>query len=328
MTQIRWAGFVGVGALLLVAGLAAGLFRPQATPGARDGVQPGGARPQPGLAPAAVRSDEKVLRDQVAAFEAAFNKGDLDGLMASWSDDAEFIAEDGQVTRGKDGIRALLGKGLQAYKGHKQSIRVGSIRFIRPDVACEDGTVTLTSPEGVPETGRYDVLWVKQEGKWRMARLRDLPGVASAEPTAVGRLKQLSWLVGEWVDRESKGKVRLSCRWAAERTFLIQEFTVKQAGGKDLVLTQYVGYDPASEQLRSWLFDSSGGFSGAWWTREGNTWSAASEGVLPDGQAATAVTRVQYMDDNQFLYTSKDRQVEEQPLPDLSITFVRQTKDR
>lgn len=135
-------------------------------------------------------------------------------------------------------------------------------------------------------------------------------------------------MAGEWVDQESKGRVRMTCRWGPERTFLIQEFTVKQAGGKDLVVTQYVGYDAAEEQLRSWMFDSSGGFSGGWWTREGNTWTAVSDGVLPDGETATAVMRVQYLDENRFLYTSKDRQVDEQPLPDLSITFVRRTKDR
>lgn len=333
MTRGRWAAMIG-GMTLLAGGLAAGgLAYTQGraiAQQARDAEARAAAeRPRPvaGLVVPG-RADEAVLREAVARLAAAWNKGDVDALLAAWTDDAEFITEAGRAHRGKEALRALLKKGLESYKGHKQSIKITSIRFIRPDVAVEEGVVTLTSPEGVPDAGKYEAMWLKQGGKWLIVRMRDLPGDEENATPAYSRLKPLSWLIGEWADKEGTGKVRLTCRWAPDQTFIVQEYTIKQADGKDLKVTQWVGYDPASDQLRSWMFDSTGGFSGGLWTREGNAWAAQSEGVLADGQTATAVMRVQYQDEDSFLYTARDRQVEGQPLPDLSIAFVRKPKAR
>lgn len=329
MTCMRWAAMIGMGTLLSVGLAAVGLLYPNRQAGAQPTPEAGAERPKP-VAGFVVpgRADEKVLRDSVARLEAAFNKGDLDALLSYWTDDAEFISEAGQTHRGKDALRALLKKGLETYKGHKQTIKISSIRFIRPDVAIEEGVVTMTAPDGTPDAGRYEALWLKQASKWLIARMRDLPGDQEEQAPAHAHLKPLSWLIGEWVDKEATGKVRLSCRWAPEQTFIVQEYIIQQGDGKELKVTQWVGYDAANDQLRSWMFDSTGGSSGGLWTREGNAWTSPTEGVLADGQVATAVMRVQYQQQDAFLFTSKDRQVEGQPLPDLSIAFVRKPKAR
>ena len=44
-----------------------------------------------------------------------------------------------------------------------------------------------------------------------------------------------------------------------------------------------VFWDPALKKLRSWTFDSEGGFFNGLWTKDGNQWLLTSAGVKADG---------------------------------------------
>ncbi len=273
------------------------------------------------------RAEENAIQAQVAAFSKAFNAGDLNGLMEVWSENGEFIQDSGKIYRGKPAIRVLLQRALEGYKGYQQTIKIDNIRFIRPDVALEEGTVTLRSPENVSEVGRYSSVWVKMDGKWLLERVRDLPDPVEPEkPASFDRLKGLNWMLGEWTDKEGKGTVRLTCKWSEGQAFFLQDFVIKQSDGKDFYVSQRVGWDPAAQQVRSWQFDSAGGFSIGWWTREGNSWIIQTEGVYPDGQQFTSTDTLKFIDDNNAVWTSKDRQVDEQPLPDVQLAFIRKQK--
>ncbi len=288
-------------------------------------------KPKPAgkVTPTARRAEEKELHKTAGAYSQAYNKGDLDTLAGFWTEDAEFIRESGKTYKGREAIRSLLKASLAENKGNKQSMRAASLHFVKPDVVAAEGLVTLTTPDGEVDTGRYAALWVKQGGKWLINSLRDLPDTTDEDrPTATIRLKQLAWLVGEWQERDAKGRVTMSVRWGPNQTFLIQRFTVKQADGKEIQTTQHIGWDPREEKIRSWLFASSGGFAGGYWTRKGNAWEEQSEGVLAEGQVATAVNTWKFVDDNTAEWTSKEREADEAPLQDLHVVFVRKDKGR
>jgi uncharacterized protein (TIGR02246 family) len=277
--------------------------------------------------PAARRAEEMELRKTAEAFSQAYNKGDLDTLVSFWTEDAEFIRESGKTYHGREAIRSLLKASLAENKGNKQSIKATAIRFIKPDVVSVEGVVTVTTPEGEVDTGRYAAIWVKRDGKWLISSMRDLPDTTDEDrAAATSRLKQLAWMVGEWQDRDAKAQVTMSVRWGPNQTYLIQRFTIKQADGKEIQTTQRIGWDPREERIRSWLFDSSGGFSGAFWTRSGNSWEEQSEGVTAEGQVLTAVNTWKFVDDNTAEWSSRERQMDEAPLPDLRVTFVRKNK--
>ncbi len=276
------------------------------------------------LTPEKAAAEQKAIRARIDAFSAAYNKGDLDGVMAPWTDDAEFINEAGKSFRGKERIRVLLKKALANTKGAKQTITVRSLRFVKPDVAIEIGDASLDRKDGGNDIGKYEAVWLKLDGEWYMNRVRDLPDASEDEqPPAVTKLKALEWLVGEWVDKDGKGDVTLTCTWAPGQTFLLQEFTVKREGGKVLTVRQRIGYDAAEDKVRSWLFDSAGGFADCVWAREGNAWVTDSNGTFPDGRRSTSTNRWKYIDEGSFSWTSKDREVDEQPLPDIEVTFIR-----
>ena len=52
--------------------------------------------------------------------------------------------------------------------------------------------------------------------------------------------------------------------------------------------TQRIGWDPRSEQIKSWEFDSEGGHGESLWARLGNQWVVKATSVLQDGRTATA----------------------------------------
>ncbi|MFO0879944.1 MAG: SgcJ/EcaC family oxidoreductase [Gemmataceae bacterium] len=314
--------------------LALGLVVPQWFRAGAVGQEP--TRPRvgrtdpPSRVTGTARQDELTIRKNLADISVAFNKGDVEAILALWTEDGEYIHESGTIYRGKPALRVFFKKALEGFKGYKQSIKPESVRLISADVALEESTVTTTSPENVTQSGQYTSVWVKQGGKWLLSRVRDLPEASDDEtkPASFEKLKGLNWMIGEWTDKEGKDAVKMTCKWTPAQAFFQQEYVIKQADGKDFNVLQLVGWDPYNQQVRSWMFDSAGGFAIGWWTREGNTWSIRAEGVYPDGRLFTSTDTLRFVDDNNAQWTSKNREVDDQPLADVELNFTRKTRDR
>src|SRR5262249_54497009 len=78
-------------------------------------------------------SEAEAIRTAVQGYVAAFNKGDLEGLMAYWSADPEFISDSGETTRGRTALTALFKATFTEQKGATMKITVKSVRFLKPD---------------------------------------------------------------------------------------------------------------------------------------------------------------------------------------------------
>jgi uncharacterized protein (TIGR02246 family) len=282
--------------------------------------------PAAGRAAPAAASDQEAIRTALRGYVAAFNKGDLDGLMAYWSADPEFISESGETTRGREALTALFKATFTEHKGATMKITVKSVRLLKPDVALQDGLVTVTAADGTPDKGAYTSVWTRTDGKWLLARVQDIPGdsAATAAPTAE-RLKQLDWLVGDWASEGKHTPVTFSCKWAKGQSFLTVEETIHLQDQEPMTLTEFVGWDPVQQQIRSWVFDSRGGFGEGLWTRTGNRWTAESAGVLADGRRASSNNTWKYVDHNTCEWDSVDRELDGRPAPEVHVKYVRQT---
>jgi uncharacterized protein (TIGR02246 family) len=244
--------------------------------------------------------------------------------MACLAPDADFIDEAGKTTRGHDALAARFKTVLQESKGSKVRGKVYSVKFLRPDVAVVDGSLEFTSADGTRDTNRYAVVWVKSGGTWLISSARDLPAEVEDVPSlAYPQLRSLEWLIGDWVDEGGKGAVQVKCRWATNKSFLVMEYEVKGEGADPMLVTQRIGWDPVNNRVRSWVFDSTGGFGEGYWQRDGNKWVVGATGVLADGGTGAATNVYQFKDENAFLYRSVDREVDGQPVADLDMKFVR-----
>jgi uncharacterized protein (TIGR02246 family) len=268
--------------------------------------------------------DEQAIRKAAAAYVEAMNKGDLNAVMAFWTSDADYIDESGKATRGKEALTALFKNGLAEIKGKKVTGKAHSLKFLRPEVAMEDGSLEFTAADGSKESNRYAVVWVKSGDHWLISSARDLPAETSDLPSlAYLQLKGLEWLVGEWQDASDKIDVHAVCRWDHSKSFLLMEYEVKRPGVEPIRVTQRVGWDGHNGLVRSWVFDSQGGFGEGYWQRQGNRWVVTKAGILPDGGTGSATNIYEFVDPNTFIWRAHDREVEGQPLADTEIKFIR-----
>lgn len=267
--------------------------------------------------------EEAAIRKAAGAYAAAFAKGDAAAALAMWTSDAEFIDDDGKVHRGHDSLSPLFKKTLPSFKGYKITMKLTSVRFVKPDVALVDGEQTFTAPRGEPDHNRFTSVWIKTDGQWRIRSARDLTPDPAGESVAGRRLRELDWLIGDWISDDKDGSVNLKVKWALDKAFMVFEYEVKRKQGASSKVVQWVGWDPLREQIKSWVFDDQSGYADAYWSRNGNTWTSDSIGVLPDGATGSSINMLKYVNDDSFVWQSVRREVDGQPLPDVEAKFTR-----
>jgi uncharacterized protein (TIGR02246 family) len=271
---------------------------------------------------------DKEIQAVTDSYTAAFNKGDLDGFLAHFAADADYVDQEGKQHRGKAELAELFKRTLADEKGRQLKTTISSIRFLRPDVAIADGTAELAAADGSTDSGGFTAVWTKTAGKWLLSCVRDLPEPSATAETSVAPLQQLAWLVGDWSDNDPNFSVQVRGRWALANSFLVLEYTVKGKDNEDLTVVQYFGWDPVAGVIHAWFFDSRGGYGGGDWVREGNTWTSNWSGVLADGRIASSISSLKYLDDNSFLFRSVDREIGGLPTDDVVARFVRKAQDK
>jgi hypothetical protein len=136
-------------------------------------------------------------------------------------------------------------------------------------------------------------------------------------------LSQLDWLVGDWVSGGEGYKARNSARWSENRKFIVSQFNVERPGGKPLCGTQRIGWDPAAERIRSWVFDSDGGISEGIWQQEGDAWVVKNTGVLPDGRRSSAANFWVRSNNDNYAIKSSHVKVDDEAVADFEVEFRR-----
>lgn len=275
--------------------------------------------------------DEAALRALVAEFARAFNAGDAKAVAALFTDKARVITVSGRSIEGRKAIEKLFAASFQETPGQTIEVKTESVRFLDADVAIEEGTATVASPQtggeiqGEKESTRYTAAYVKRDGKWFQDSIRDYPLPESTdELTAHDHLKELEWLVGDWIDESDEAEVYTTCRWAENHSYLLRSFQVKVRGQARMSGTQHIGWDPRQKQIRSWVFDSDGGFSEGFVSRDGERWVMKSSGVLKDGRTGSATNVLTRVNRDTMKWTSVDRTLGAEVLPDAEeITLVR-----
>ncbi len=253
-------------------------------------------------APAA---DEQAIRAIVEAFTKAFDKHDAEAIAALFVPDGKMITEDGTVIEGRKAIAATFAEQFADNPKATITVTVDSIKFIGSDLALEIGSTRMTpGPGQLPESNRYNVVHVKRDGKWLMALARDTDGETL---TNHDRLKALEWLVGDWIDESPEAVVMTSCRWSADKNFLLQDIQVITAGKEMMTINQRIGWDALQKCMHSWVFDSEGGFGEGLWTRDGDDWLIKATGVRTDGSTASATNMVTRAGKDAYVWRSTNR---------------------
>jgi hypothetical protein len=88
--------------------------------------------------------------------------------------------------------------------------------------------------------------------------------------------------------------------------------------------THRIGWDPAEQKIRSWVFDSEGGFAQGLWARDDNRWVVKMTGVNREGKTASSTNITTKVGKDRMTWQSRDRIVGDDVLPDIEeIPIVR-----
>jgi len=256
---------------------------------------------------------EKEILALDEAFVRAYNNGDSKTLAAMFAEDSEVMEAEGDRYNGREQIEKRLAHTFAASPGVKIAIETDAIRFLNPEVAHEEGRSLVTPTVGSPVESSFTVLYVRRDGRWLMSSVREDP-VGVARPH--DRLMDLEWMVGEWVEERPDSSVRLSCRWADGGNFLLREVIVKREGKPVMSISQRIGWDPLARQIRSWEFDSAGGYGEGRWSRDGDRWTIKHTGVQAEGTASSATNIMTNERPDVVRWVSTDRVVGDMTLPD------------
>ena len=113
-------------------------------------------------------------------YEAAYNRGDAHGVAAFFTNDAEYVDEEGNVVSGRGDIEKLLGEEFSANPGAKLQIHTEGVRVLSPDVLVENGVATLSATDGSKGASRYVAIYVKRAGDWKISQLTQTAASNSA----------------------------------------------------------------------------------------------------------------------------------------------------
>jgi uncharacterized protein (TIGR02246 family) len=259
--------------------------------------------------------DGEAIAKNGQAFVEAFSKGDAEAVAALWAEDGDYTDVAGRHRKGRAAIqkafRGLFGK----HKGLRAQIDSHSLRFVTPNVAVEDGTNAVFSPDGAPPSwARYTIVHVKKDGKWFLSNVREtlLP-----PPSHARHLRDLEGLVGNWVGEVDKGKAEhVSLAWAANRNYLVGTLATTRNNTPISSSRLRIGWDPAARRIRSWMFDATGGFGRGTWVKEEKKWVVKTTSVLENGRKAAVTFVVAPVDADTVTWQARNRSIDGKELPD------------
>ena len=266
-------------------------------------------------------ADEAAIRKTVEAYTQAFGKHDAKALADLWSPEAVYTNRlTGEQVVGRAAIAEQFSALFKEQPGLKLDVNPESIQLLSPNVAVEHGTATLLASKDEPEDVKYTAIYLKRDGRWLLDRVTD--GTETVAPSHYEQLKVLEWMVGTWVDEDDDARIETDCNWTKNRNFLTRSFSIAVGDRIDMAGMQIIGWDPAAKTIRSWTFDSDGGFAEATWTYKKDRWFIHNKGVLTDGQKASAVNVIKPVDDNSFTWQTVERTAGGELLPNIDEVLI------
>jgi ketosteroid isomerase-like protein len=259
---------------------------------------------------------EAALRQAAADYVKAIEHGDGKAIADFWTADGTYTDQSGRTAN----IHDLFAKGdNQARAAGARPVAANSkLRFLTDDVALEDGAWNIPGVDGsAPAIGHYTATWVRTGGRWKLDSVRETQTTPAAN---ADQLASLNVFEGEWAGEANKIAIHVSAKWDANRKFLRRQITMT-AGKSTLAGTQFVGWDPLAQQIRSWTFNDDGSYSDGAWSLQDNKWLVVSTRVLPDGSTSEAVQVYKVPDKSTIVWKLILGSIDGQPTDDVEVVL-------
>lgn len=270
---------------------------------------------------AVTNEDVAAIRTAIDSYVKAFNAADAKALAEHFTEEGELATPSGSTMRGRSELAAGFTSFFEESPQAKLELVSTHIDQISPGVAIESGIARVIVPEEGPSETVYEAVHVKTDQGWKIDRSRDDESSQSTFSNHE-QLDGLGWMIGTWVDQGDASTIKTTSRWTKNGNFIIRSFKVNSDEGIDFEGTQIVGWDPYAETIRSWTFDSDGGFAVGRWSVDGSRWTVRSLSVLNDGRRGSATHLYDVIGDDAIEFSSIGRQVDGELLPSIKPVRV------
>ena len=264
---------------------------------------------------------EKEILKSTESLVNAFNSGKVDALLENFLPDGELIDEQGTVHSGHAELKTLATAFFEKYPGAKTTAELESVRQVG-DLILADGGRTITTTDGSGFAAmRFSAVWKKTDTGFRLASFRDFS--ENVPPTPQEALESISWMIGEWVNEGSDARVEMSFRWSEDKNFILADILMMNGSEVVAKSSQRIAWDASQESLRSWTFDSDGGFGESLWNSSEESWVLQSVATSPDGTQGSATMSISLIDEDRMQIRVSDRRTDGQEEPDFEYKVVR-----
>lgn len=267
------------------------------------------------------KAGEKDIRNIVQSYQEAYNQQNATKLTAQWASDSTYDNPvTGEFAEGKEALENLFKDKFSQGKKRNLEITIKSIEFPNANEAIENGLMKVTVDNQPAQQMAYQTRYLKENGKWLIKAFHE---IELQKPTSnFEQLKDLAWLVGKWEDSDDNVNILFNNQWDKYKNFITQHFKMQIYGQDDIEGKQVIAWDPVREKVRSWIFDSDGGFGEGFWEKMNNSWFATMNFTLGDGRLASSVNIYTPIDDHSYSFASVEREVDGEILPDMDSVTV------
>lgn len=112
---------------------------------------------------------EKALMSAQSDFSSYFGSGNVSAISEMYAIDAEVVAPDGTLIRGREAIREFW-RGYRDRGYRSFQVRNREVAGAGPGFAYSAGTCLSTKSDGALEQRRYMVIWKRDGSNWLIFR--------------------------------------------------------------------------------------------------------------------------------------------------------------
>jgi ketosteroid isomerase-like protein len=115
-------------------------------------------------------ADEAALRAADQTFMRAYWKGDLETVVALYTEDAVLLPANAPAAKGRDAIRKYFAADIASLKPGEAGMIVESTQGVSGNLGWSSGRTKDTAANGTTSTGKFLSVSRKVNGKWLYIR--------------------------------------------------------------------------------------------------------------------------------------------------------------
>jgi uncharacterized protein (TIGR02246 family) len=268
----------------------------------------------------------EALAANAQAYVNAHNEGNAEAIAKLFIPEGEIILSSGEIVSGRAEIQQFYTDLFSGEKRPRAALEAGSVRFVTPKLAIEDGTLHVTRPTSEVISHHYTSTQMQQDdGSWLTASIRDeIEDIAPASE----KLLPLEWMIGDWIIEKNGLRTFLTFKWSNDGPFIDGKAVTEMAGEENTSSTYRIGWNNNRKNYISWAFDTFGGHMISQWTKNNSGWLLRTSGVTADGEVNHSTQTIEPDPSLQhYIWSTRDQTIGGNSLPDGSVRVVKRPPD-